>query len=146
MILDSGARKEFDTGAVRDITVGKGRCDLMPLQVVSRLFVNDPILMQFAKFEEDHNVAHLYDILSTFGAVAYENAETMFLEVAKHFEEGAVKYGEDNWRKGLPVYCYINSAIRHYLKVRRGDVDEPHDRAFVWNVMCCIWEVEFHND
>jgi hypothetical protein len=28
------------------------------------------------------------------------------------------------------------------LKWRRGDKDEPHDRAFVWNLMCCIWEVD----
>ena len=27
MIKDSGTRREFDTGAVRDCTEGKGRCD-----------------------------------------------------------------------------------------------------------------------
>ena len=32
-ILDSGARVEFDSGAVRDIKEGKGRCDLLPLDV-----------------------------------------------------------------------------------------------------------------
>jgi hypothetical protein len=70
----------------------------------------------------------------------------MFLEVAKHFEEGAKKYGENNWQKGIPVHCYIDSAVRHYLKWLRGDKDEPHDRAFVWNIMCCIWEVDFHKE
>jgi hypothetical protein len=68
----------------------------------------------------------------------------MFLEVAKHFEEGAKKYGENNWQKGIPAKCYIDSAVRHYLKWLRGDKDEPHDRAFVWNLMCCIWEVDYH--
>lgn len=34
-ILDSGNRREFDTGAVRDIQEGKGRCDLMPLDVIA---------------------------------------------------------------------------------------------------------------
>lgn len=34
-ILDSGTRREFDTGAVRDMAEGKGRCDLMPLGVVA---------------------------------------------------------------------------------------------------------------
>ena len=68
------------------------------------------------------------------------------IEVSKHCEEGAKKYGENNWQKGLPVNCYIDSAIRHYLKRLRGDKDEPHDRAFVWNVLCCIWEVDYHND
>ena len=31
MIKDSGKRRQFETGAVRDIAEGKGRCDLMPL-------------------------------------------------------------------------------------------------------------------
>lgn len=22
--------------------------------------------------------------------------------------------------------------------------DEPHDRVFVWNVLCCIWEIRHH--
>ena len=34
VILDSGERRQFETGAVRDIQEGKGRCDLMPLNVV----------------------------------------------------------------------------------------------------------------
>lgn len=29
-ILDSGNRTEFESGAVRDIQEGKGRCDLLP--------------------------------------------------------------------------------------------------------------------
>ena len=34
MIKDSGERREFQSGAVRDIQEGKGRCDLLPLDVV----------------------------------------------------------------------------------------------------------------
>lgn len=33
-LKDSGERREFGTGAVRDIQEGKGRCDLMPLDVI----------------------------------------------------------------------------------------------------------------
>jgi hypothetical protein len=62
----------------------------------------------------------------------------MLLEVSKHFEEGAKKYGEHNWQKGIPTHCYIDSAVRHYLKWLRGDTDEDHSRAFVWNIICCI--------
>ena len=39
-ILDSGDRTKFDTGAVRDMRVGKGRCDLMPLSVAAELMTN----------------------------------------------------------------------------------------------------------
>jgi hypothetical protein len=62
--------------------------------------------------------------------------------VSKHFEEGCKKYGERNWQKGIPTHCYIDSAVRHYLKWLRGDTDEPHDRAFAWNLLCCIWTCE----
>ena len=37
MIKDSGERRSFDTGAVRDIQDGKGRPSLMPLEVVYML-------------------------------------------------------------------------------------------------------------
>ena len=42
MIQDSGNRREFDTGAVRDIAEGKGRCDLLPLDVVSEITISFP--------------------------------------------------------------------------------------------------------
>ena len=34
ILPDSGDRTEFESGAVRDIQAGKGRCDLLPLDVV----------------------------------------------------------------------------------------------------------------
>ena len=37
MIQDGGNRREYETGAVRDDAEGKGRCDLMPLDVVAEL-------------------------------------------------------------------------------------------------------------
>lgn len=151
MIKDSGSRHEFSSGAVRDIQDNKGRCDLMPLAVVATLLESltggDYIIREIARFTTTRKTGYLYRALIGFATMAYENSpETMILEVSKHFEEGAKKYGENNWQKGLPVNCYLNSAIRHYLKYRRGDKDEPHDRAFVWNVMCCCWEVDYHND
>ena len=146
MIQDSGDRRLFSTGAVRDMQEGKGRCDLMPLRVVAILEADDTILSNIADFMVYGNSSDLYDVLFEFSAAYYDgNTETMLLEVAKHFEEGAKKYGENNWQKGIPPSCYIDSAIRHYLKYLRGDTDEPHDRSFVWNIMCCIWEVDYHN-
>ena len=138
-IKDSGDRTEFSTGAVRDMHEGKGRCDLMCLDVVARILA-DNVLVPIHSFQESGQVDYLYDVLR-FHTI-FEDPYTMFLEVAKHFEEGAKKYGPDNWRKGIPVNCYIDSAVRHYLKYLRGDTDERHDRAFVWNILCCIWTVE----
>lgn len=36
-LKDSGARREAGTGSVRDVAEGKGRVDLMPLDVVARV-------------------------------------------------------------------------------------------------------------
>ena len=151
-IKDSGDRTQFETGAVRDMREGKGRCDLMPLEVVAKLLdedLNKPDLIvgSMALFKNSgySKTVHLYNALLYFSQKYYENLSDMFLEVAKHFEEGAKKYGENNWQKGIPVHCYIDSAVRHYLKWRRGDKDEPHDRAVVWNLMCCIWEVDYRD-
>ncbi len=64
---------------------------------------------------------------------------TRLLDVSKHYEAGAAKYGDRNWECGIPVHCYIDSGVRHYLKWRRGDTDEPHDRAFLFNILGAIW-------
>lgn len=150
-ILDSGDRTQFESGAVRDMREGKGRCDLAPVAVAARVFC-DPVLSprdydqnlnDIARFQSDGKTCYLYYILRRFANTHFGGYETMLLEVAKHFEEGAKKYGENNWQKGIPAKCYIDSAIRHYLKWKRGDNDEPHDRALCWNLMCCIWEVDY---
>ena len=152
MIKDSGERRQFDTGAVRDIQEGKGRCDLLPLDVLSDIYFfwesddererHGLVLGTINSFMKTNETDFLVEALENF--LLSENMfdgkwATMFLEVSKHFEEGAKKYGEYNWQKGIPTHCYIDSAVRHYLKWIRGDKDEPHDRAFVWNILCCIW-------
>ena len=148
-IKDSGERQEFTTGAVRDIQKGKGRCDLMPLDIVAECYrryfpdtPTDKIFEELYWFIDDGEVYHLYSVLDEFVGESFISWSNMFLELAKHFEEGAEKYGDNNWQKGLPVKCYVNSAIRHYLKWLRGDQDEPHDRAFCWNIICAIWTCE----
>ena len=148
MIKDSGDRRVFNTGAVRDIEGGKGRCDLLPLGVIDeRLETN--VLNAIQKFLDSENEAWLYTALDEFfGTESNTEDNTIsvwadrILDLSIHYEEGARKYGERNWEKGIPVHCYIDSAVRHYLKLLRGDQDEPHDRAFVWNILGAIWTVK----
>lgn len=94
MIKDSGDRTQFETGAVRDMHEGKGRCDLLP-----------PLAL---------------------------------LRVAKHFEAGAVKYGDRNWEKGIPMHSFLDSGIRHLLKYMAGQDDEDHLCAAAWNILCAL--------
>ena len=142
-IKDSGTRREFESGAVRDIQEGKGRCDLLPLDVVANYLTLDgkssPIFRRIHQFQKSGDIKYLEIVLDVFNESHWKNNKTMFLEVSKHFEEGCKKYGENNWQKGIPTHCYIDSAVRHYLKWLRDDDDEPHDRAFCWNIICCIW-------
>jgi hypothetical protein len=95
VIKDSGERRQFDTGAVRDIQEGKGRMDLLPWAAV--------------------------------------------MEVSKHCEAGAVKYGEHNVDKGIPTHSLCDSAARHLAKYLDGWDDEPHLLAAAWNL---LWAVQ----
>ena len=56
-------------------------------------------------------------------------------DLAKHYEDGAKKYSDRNWEKGIPAHCFIDSGLRHYNKWMLRWDDEPHDRAFVWNML-----------
>jgi len=145
-LKDSGNRREFASGAVRDISVGKGRCDLLVLDVVSRL-MGDDTLGHINAYMEDGNTNHIDDAINSFifedDVPFTEHREMVYaqymLAVAKHYERGAVKYGDNNYRKGIPIHCYIDSGVRHYLKHLAGEDDEPHDVAFLWNMLCLIW-------
>ena len=137
-IKDSGERRGFDTGAVRDIADGKGRCDLLPLDIVGAI-ANDSILSLINNFIRTGDAESLHKVIARFSEDNFDNLETAMLEVSKHYEDGAKKYAERNWEKGIPLHCYIDSGVRHYLKYRRGDVDEPHDRAFLWNMLGALW-------
>lgn len=95
VIKDSGNRREFDTGAVRDMAEGKGRMDLLPWSAI--------------------------------------------IEVSKHCENGANKYGEHNVDKGIPTSSLCDSACRHLAKYLAGHTDEDHLLASAWNL---LWAIE----
>lgn len=93
-IKDSGERRTFDTGFVRDMAEGKGRMDLLPW--------------------------------------------TAIMEVSKHCENGAKKYGEHNVDKGCPLHSFVDSAFRHLAKYNEGWTDEPHLVSAAWNLLWAI--------
>ena len=63
---------------------------------------------------------------------------TAIIELSKHCEEGAKKYGEHNVDKGIPQHSFCDSAMRHLIKYMRGDEDENHLRAAAWNIMWAL--------
>jgi len=62
--------------------------------------------------------------------------------LSKIFEGGALKYGPENHRKGIPMRRYLDSALRHLCKAAQGQRDEDHFAMAVWNI-CCLMETEF---
>lgn len=61
------------------------------------------------------------------------------IEVSKHCEEGAKKYGEHNVDKGIPTHSLCDSAARHLAKYLDGQADENHLVAAAWNL---LWAVQ----
>lgn len=157
-ILDSGTRREFETGAVRDIQEGKGRLDLLPLGEVSDFFMmlKDTheetlesckwanyagVTFYINLFMQTQNGLWILKAIRQFAQSIWDDPFTPILELAKHYEEGAKKYSDRNWEKGIPCHCYIDSGLRHLTKFYRGDNDEPHDRAFMWNMFGLLWTI-----
>lgn len=60
------------------------------------------------------------------------------MEVSKHCEAGAKKYGEHNVEKGIPTHSLLDSAGRHMGKYLDGLTDEPHLIAAAWNLLWAI--------
>lgn len=55
--------------------------------------------------------------------------------LAVHYENGAKKYGDDNWLKGMPMRRMAESAMRHVFKAVEGQTDEDHFIAAAWNLL-----------
>lgn len=58
--------------------------------------------------------------------------------LAEHYENGAVKYGDNNWLKGIPLKRMMDSAMRHLFKALEGKEDEDHLTAAAWNILGII--------
>jgi hypothetical protein len=59
--------------------------------------------------------------------------------VMKRYLDGAEKYGENNWMKGMPLSVYYDCAHRHLDAWWAGDDKEDHAAAVVWNMLCAMW-------
>ena len=73
-----------------------------------------------------------YDLISPIG----------LRRAAEACAEGAVKYGDYNWEKGMPIGDLLNHAIRHIYKFLEGDRTEDHLGHAVWNCMAACHSQE----
>ena len=56
------------------------------------------------------------------------------MDLSKHCDAGAKKYGENNVRLGIPAHSLYDSAMRHLMKWFNGWDDEDHLVAAFWNI------------
>lgn len=63
--------------------------------------------------------------------------------VAQYYQIGAEKYEADNWRKGQPKDATMDSLLRHLESYRRGEADEDHLSAVVWNALSMMHVDEY---
>lgn len=167
-IKDSGARTEFETGAVRDIQEGKGRMDLLPARALyfmnatlpTRNWSYGPVsyrdsmnlgfdsLLQYMQNYENFPLAEAcWYFLNAIelqwaevvgGYICCKIPPTGLVEVAKIFEAGALKYEPRNWEKGIPLSRFLDSGLRHLCRAERKDDDEPHLTMGCWNLLCML--------
>ena len=55
--------------------------------------------------------------------------------LALTYAEGAVKYGDRNWERGLPASVMLNHALRHLVLWTSGDETEDHLAHAAWNLL-----------
>jgi hypothetical protein len=63
--------------------------------------------------------------------------------LAMHYTNGAVKYGENNWTKGIQSSRTWESLERHVQAYKEGDKSEDHLAAIAWNAFAIIWTEKF---
>lgn len=93
-VKDSGAREQFASGMVRDVSTDK------------------------------INYALVYD-------------GPMLERWATHLTKGAAKYTDRNWMKAggeAELQRFRESAARHFAQWMRGDTDEDHAAAVLFNI------------
>lgn len=66
--------------------------------------------------------------------------EPMLTRWAELMMRGAIKYGEDNWKKAdsqEELKRFQASGFRHFIAWIRGDEDEDHAAAVFYNIAAC---------
>jgi hypothetical protein len=62
--------------------------------------------------------------------------------LAETYAEGAKKYGDSNWQKGIDTPNLLNHAITHIEAWRNGDTSEDHMAHAVWNLFTIMYTEE----
>lgn len=73
-----------------------------------------------------------YDLLSPIG----------LRRIAETAKEGADKYDDFNWEKGMPIHDLLNHAIKHIYQYLEGDRSEDHLAHAGWGLLAACHSEE----
>lgn len=160
-----GVENTFEGGAVR-YSKNKGRFDLIEEDVMIRLLnsikeyetinINQYDIMQTAydgKYIEaviKLTCYHYSDSVCDGRTTTFDTKQIfkyfclMTSDLAIHFQKGAEKYGERNCEKGIPLWSFRDSGLRHMTQYFEGRTDEPHHISTIWNFVMADWTINNH--
>ena len=84
-----------------------------------------PDMDVFATGAKRFPVAERFDLMPFKGLIA----------LSRVCAEGAARYGEHNWRLGIPQSNLLNHAFRHLVLYLSGDRSEDHLAKVAWNAL-----------
>lgn len=75
-----------------------------------------------------------YDLISPIGV----------RRIAETYGEGALKYGDHNWRAGMPFSTTVNHVLAHLFQWLRGEKSEDHLAHAAWGLLALMHFEETH--
>lgn len=67
--------------------------------------------------------------------------------LAQTYNEGAVKYGDNNWRKGLPFSNILSHVMSHLVEYNKNtNAEEDHLAHALWGIAALIEQETTHPD
>ena len=80
---------------------------------------------------------------SNWSGERYDMISPLFLRrVSIHYQKGGINYGDNNWKKGMPVMVTWDCAARHLTNWLEKEDTEDHLAAVGWNIMSTMHTIE----
>lgn len=140
-LQDNKQREEFASGMVREPQNDKMRYDLaLDGPLVWALFHDakyDGVIRAAQDWYENRGVGKAANVVLELASVTEGGIWTIIDRYTVLMMKGAVKYSEHNWLKAqgeAELKRFIASFSRHLVKYLRGETDEDHLAAIVFNL------------
>lgn len=129
--VDCGACEECDNKEIPMDGLFRGLADRLGPQV-SKAITDAGVEYRTGAVRSADAESVRYDLISPVGLAA----------VARACAEGAEKYSDYNWERGMPASDLLNHALQHIYKFLSGDRSEDHLGHAGWNVLGAIHSLE----